>query len=537
MNKQAALLHIEDDELERRAFLRLVRDKGLPWEVKQAATLDAARACLAKSRFDVIVADSHLPDGESTELFGEIAETPFVLVTGTLQEQMALRLMERGADDYLVKDVEHRHLDALPVVVAKTLYRQALHERERRLTRELAAAKLVAENARVAAEHASRAKDHFLAVLSHELRTPLTPVVAALSMLKDGHRCKGHVPEMLEIIRRNVDLEVRLIDDLLDMTRITRGKIELHKQPATFGEVIGRAVEICRPDIEARQLNFSVDLGSAAACLVHADAGRLHQVFWNLLKNAIKFTPKGGCVGIHCQVDGHNVVAEVGDSGRGIEPEDLGRIFNAFEQAERSITRQFGGLGLGLAIARAIVELHGGEISASSGGKGKGATFTVKLPLLSVVRGPSSVAADSELRTTDHGPRTAAQPLRILLVEDHGDTARMMRQLLTMDGHDVKVAGDVATALEEAGKGSFDLLLSDLGLPDGCGMDLMTTLRARGCTMPGIALSGYGREADICRSREAGFVAHLTKPTSPDLLAEAIAAVAGRGSPGSAAPA
>jgi CheY-like chemotaxis protein len=257
----------------------------------------------------------------------------------------------------------------------------------------------------------------------------------------------------------------------------------------------------------------------------------LQQVFWNLLKNAIKFTPHGGCVGIRCRLDGHTVVAEVMDSGEGIDPALLPHLFRPFEQGGAGMTRQFGGLGLGLTITKGLVEQHGGSIDAHSEGKGKGATFRVRLPLLTTAPPSTPVAAELP------APQKALQPaaaLRILLVEDHGDTAKIMRRLLRMEGHEVEVAGDVATAVVLASERRFDLLLSDLGLPDGSGVDLICALRQRGNMMPAIALSGYGQEQDLDRTREAGFSAHLTKPVNLDRLAATIAAVAGRSTPATA---
>ena len=261
-----------------------------------------------------------------------------------------------------------------------------------------------------------------------------------------------------------------------------------------------------------------MDVGPAAPYWIEADAPRLQQVFWNLLKNAVKFTPHGGTIGIRCRPDQGHVVIEVSDSGIGIEPEALPRIFNAFEQAERSITRQFGGLGLGLTISKALVEMHGGTIEARSEGRHKGATFRIRLPLAAPVGHPEAPAPAL--------PRARpVRPLRILLVEDHGVSANMLRLVLAADGHEVAMAGDLATAMDLADRQAFDLLISDLGLPDGSGHDLMRRLRQRGHTLPGIALSGYGQEEDIQRSREAGFAAHLTKPASRELLVEAIASV------------
>jgi len=381
------------------------------------------------------------------------------------------------------------------------------------------------QTAKDAAERANRAKDQFLAVLSHELRTPLTPVVMGVSMLRARTDLDPAVCDILEMIHRNIAMEVGLIDDLLDVTRIANGKIEFHRSPVELSTAISRAVEICKPEIEARGLHFGLDMGSDEPYWVEADVPRLQQVFWNLLKNAVKFTPYGGCIGIRCRSEDGYVVAEVTDTGIGIEPEALRRIFKAFEQTDLSGPRYFGGLGLGLAICKALVELHGGTISAHSDGPGKGATLRVRLPLCPAV-GPAEASSPSALH------ERAIRPLRILLVEDHVVTAKMTRMVLTTDGHTVETAGDVATALELAGQRDFDLLLSDLGLPDGSGHDLMRELRARGHNFPAIALSGYGQENDVQRSREAGFAAHLTKPASREAVVKAVASATAQQPPG-----
>jgi two-component system CheB/CheR fusion protein len=339
-----------------------------------------------------------------------------------------------------------------------------------------------------------------------------------VSMLQRRADLDPEVRETLEMVRRNVEMEARLIDDLLDVSRIARGKIELSRNAVELCTVIRRAVEVCEPDIEARRLHFGVDLGPDASYWVDVDAARLQQVFWNLLKNAIKFTPHDGCVGIRCRLDDAHVLVEVNDSGIGIEPEAISRIFNAFEQAERSITQQFGGLGLGLAISKALVEMHGGQINAQSEGRDKGSTFRVRLPLCASAGQPKPPAPAAPL------PR-AVRHFRILVVEDHGVTAKMMKMVLTREGHTVEMAGDVATAVQLADRQAFDLLMSDLGLPDGSGHDLIRQLRERGHKFPAIALSGYGQEEDIRHSREAGFAAHLTKPASREAVVEAIAVV------------
>ncbi len=392
---------------------------------------------------------------------------------------------------------------------------------------ELAAAKLGAERAKEAAEAASNAKDHFLAVLSHEMRTPLAPVVATVVMLQADPRFDADTRDSLAMIRRNVEMEARLIDDLLDVTRIEKGKIELDRQPVDLGTIIHHAAEVCMPDIQARNVEFGIDAADGPYW-VDADAARLQQVLWNLLKNAIKFTPASGCVGIRCwrDVDGY-VIAEVNDSGEGIDPEVLPRLFNAFEQESRQTTRQFGGLGLGLAISKALTEMHGGTLVVRSEGKGKGATFALRLPLLTAEAAVLSPTPISQAPA----PAAPTRSVRILLVEDHGDTARIMRRLLSAKGHKVQMAADITTALKLALAQPFDLMLSDLGLPDGSGLDLMRAIRAKGLKLPGIALSGYGQEKDMRQSREAGFVAHLIKPVSLPKLEEAIARIVGQGIP------
>lgn len=369
------------------------------------------------------------------------------------------------------------------------------------------------EDARIAAERSNQAKDEFLAVLSHELRTPLTPVLAALSLMKRQGGLSAEALHHVEVIRRNVSVEARLIDDLLDLTRIVRGKVSLEKRFVSLSEILSHVADVCRPDLEARRIHFEVKLEDDRY-LLFADTSRLQQVFWNIIKNSVKFTPEGGCVGVRAFSDGGRVVVEIFDSGIGIEPELLPKIFDAFEQGGSGVTRQFGGLGLGLAITKSLVEMHGGTISARSEGMNKGTVFEVVLPL----------AEEREVAATKRKgfSRVPEGEIQILLVEDHGDTARLTQALLESVGHKVEVAGDVAQALKVASEKPFDLLISDLGLPDRSGLELMRELKDSGKLLKGIALSGYGREDDVHRSKEAGFSEHLTKPVDFEILERAV---------------
>jgi two-component system CheB/CheR fusion protein len=390
--------------------------------------------------------------------------------------------------------------------------------------------------AKETAEAASEAKDHFLASLSHELRTPLTPVLAIASVLEEEPRLPGYARQQLAVIRRNVELEARLIDDLLDLTRIERGKIELRPEPIDARQLLEDALHACcQQDIDSGRVRVTWDL-AAASHRVRADAPRLSQVFWNLLRNAMKFTPDGGRVHLATRDEEGQLVVTVTDSGIGIEPARLAHIFDAFEQGDPAITSRFGGLGLGLAISRAIVELHGGMIGATSDGTHRGATFAVRLPL-----DPGRPAEEEEgveegaaagSRGAARAAPAATKLLRILLVEDHADTAAAMADLLSGLGHKVTVAGGTAAALaavERLAAGNsgpaLDLVISDLGLPDGNGHELMRKLSRR-YGLKGIALSGYGMEDDREKSLQAGFSRHLTKPVQLRALQAAIREVA-----------
>ena len=366
---------------------------------------------------------------------------------------------------------------------------------------------------------ANAAKDQFLALLSHELRNPLTPVLAMVGELEASTPDSAETKEPLEVIRRNVELEARLIDDLLDVTRISKGKLQLTFETVSVNEIVKRAHEICREEASAKQLMVEFHL-NAESPFVEADPARLQQVFWNLIKNGVKFTAEHGRIIIETR----NPVPEqieirITDTGIGIEPDKLDRIFNAFEQGQLSITRRFGGLGLGLAISKAMVEAHGGRIRAESGGKDQGATFTitlktVKAPVVTVPADGAGMRRDEKRDVSD------TKRHRVLVVDDHEDTCTGMKMMLQRRGYDITVAHNADQALARAGEQEFDLLISDIGLPDRSGYELMRELSGKG--LRGIALSGFGSEHDISKARAAGFSEHLTKPINFDKLDEAI---------------
>jgi PAS domain S-box-containing protein len=369
-------------------------------------------------------------------------------------------------------------------------------------------------NALDAAEAANRAKDAFLAALSHELRTPLTPVLFLAATLERSPDVAPGLREDFAMIRRNIELEARLIDDLLDLTRITRGKLQLDLQPTDLHAVLERSIALLRGEIDARHLVVTVDL-AATRHQANADSVRLQQVFWNVLKNAVKFTPEGGAVSLR------STLTEAGawhlavtDSGLGITAEEMPRIFEAFAQGEEASSHRFGGLGLGLAISGLLVREHGGRIWAESAGRNHGATFHIELPLDAT---PGAIGPVPNATVV----APAARSRRILLVEDHQPTWQTLERLLKGRGYEVTIAATAERARQLAATSTFDLMISDLGLPDGSGHDLAVEF-VRDYGMKAIALSGYGMEEDLQRRKNAGFLDHLTKPIDIEDLHDTI---------------
>jgi PAS domain S-box-containing protein len=373
------------------------------------------------------------------------------------------------------------------------------------------------------AESASRAKDAFLAQLSHELRTPLTPVLMTVASLKDDHALPEYAREQLADVERNVLLESRLIDDLLDLTRITAGKLRLREERCNVRFLLLSAVELVRDDAQQKGLRLQVEL-THASNRIRGDSSRLQQVFWNLIQNAVKFTPTGGTITVTSSLlhgeDGSEprLRVEVRDDGIGFDPEVASSLFEPFQRGHIANDHRFPGLGLGLAIVKAVVDLHDGSIAAHSDGMNHGATFTLELP--ACVPPAESDTASSQAETGDAFDGKSAS-LKLLLVEDHEPTRRVLSLLLARAGHEVVPATCVSEALNIAATQSFHGVISDLGLPDGHGAELMSKLRERH-GLRGIAMSGYGTEEDVQRSHDAGFVAHLIKPVTSQEVRRAL---------------
>jgi len=369
--------------------------------------------------------------------------------------------------------------------------------------------------ARDAAEKTAAARDRFLAALSHELRTPITPALMAANVLEKDTGLPESARSDVSLIRRNIELEARLIDDLLDLTRITRGGLSLQREEMNLHIALNRAIEACQAEARQKRLTLNILL-EARRTMIQGDPVRVQQACWNVLRNAVKFTPERGSISIRTGNDEHNQVwVEISDTGVGFAPDQAQRIFEAFEQVDsRGGGGRFGGLGLGLAISRSILHAHGGTLEAHSAGPNHGAKFTLAFQLMNGAgRHPA--------------PALPRRKLNILLVEDHKDTRVCLQRLLEAASYRITSAGTAQAALDLAETTRFDLVISDLGLPDLGGHELMRRLHTR-FGLPGIALSGYGMETDVEQSRAVGFTHHLTKPVSFDRLKSYVAEFAGK---------
>ena len=524
-----SLVLVVEDNQDLSGFIRQCLDP----ECHTIAASEGAQALeLARQHApDLIVTDMLMPGMSGQVLVRELkadatlADIPVIILTARADDELKTSLLADGVQDYVTKpfvleELRARVRNQLVAKHARDMLQRELTSQTRdlnKLAEEMAIRARELARAKEAAESANKAKDRFLAVLSHELRTPLTAVLAATDLLEaSDHPHDSEVKKLSGMIRRNVNVEARLIDDLLDLTRITRGKLQMRLQDADVHAAIRDTVQFCAVEVADKGLNLQLHL-NATRTVMRGDPARLQQVFWNLLSNAVKFSHPGGRVTISTSdVAGDRTRIEVTDMGIGIEHASLDTVFEAFKQTEGAIAARSGGLGLGLAIARGLVEAHRGTISVLSEGPGKGATFIVEFHARAATPADApNVAAPAA------PPAHETKPCVILLVEDHDDTRRTLKALLTKKGYQVVAAGSIAEAHELANSRAIDLLLSDISLPDGSGLDLMQALQSRG-PLQGIAMSGFGTSEDVKKSRQAGFFEHIVKPVSFDHLEKVI---------------
>jgi signal transduction histidine kinase len=537
---------IVDDRPENLMALEAILDgRGLTL-VRANSGREALKAMLAQE-FALVLMDIAMPvlDGYQTaELIRKnerLRLTPIIFLTADNQaDAHVFKGYSVGAVDYLFKPVVPEVLlSKVSVFVELCRNRQALREQAAELQRaydemeqrviertsDLAAAKL-------AAETMNRLKDEFLATLSHELRTPLNAILGWTHILESGKRDAAMIARATRVIRKSAQAQAALVTHILDVSRIIGGKLALHLTEVDVGAVIGNTLETLQPATAAKSISIETRFDGRATLI--ADQDRLQQVMWNLLSNAIKFTPKGGRVVVEMTATAQDVRITVADNGVGIDAAFLPRVFERFAQADASQSRAQGGLGLGLAIARHLVELHGGVIDVESAGKNQGTTVTVLLP----VRARPIDAATDESRPSSAALEDAPQPLTslagvsVLVVDDEEDARDVLTLILQDHGADVTAVGSAAAALESLRQHLPDVLVSDIGMPGDDGHALLRKLRSldvtQGAQLPAIALTAYATPADAAKARAAGFDRHVRKPVSPAEIVDVVAVMAAR---------
>jgi signal transduction histidine kinase len=498
----ALLLNVDDDDAARYVNTRILRLAG--FEVIEAANGATAKRLIHERAPALVLLDVKLPDINGRELAAQIKSDPataqiVVLQTSASHVEMRHRVasLEAGADGYLVAPIEAEELVAH--VRALLRMRKAEHERQKALE---------------ALKEADRRKDEFLAMLAHELRNPLAPIRNAVEILQlSGDRMVHE--RARELIRRQVAHLARLVDDLLEVSRITQRKVVLQRRVVSLRSIVDSAVEVARPLLDAHHHTLAVRLPEDDLWL-DVDSVRLSQVIGNLLHNAAKFTPPAGAVALDAVRKGDVLEICVTDNGVGIAPGLLSSVFELFSQADRSLERSQGGLGIGLSLVKGLVEMHGGTVSAQSAGVGQGSRFTIHLPLERLL------AAGPPAARTRPEPRRAVR--RILVVEDNLDSAEAMQLLLSEMGHEVAIVNDGREAVDVARGFAPEIVLLDIGLPGMDGYALARALRSMPETLGArmIAVSGYGQQKDRALSQAAGFDNHLVKPVDPARLADVI---------------
>jgi signal transduction histidine kinase len=518
MTDALRLLIVDDDLVDRRAVKRLLATAGVVAEIVECSDRDSALAAVQRERFDCVLLDYRLPGTDGVTLLRDLRDRSMdlavVALTGQGDQELAVELMKAGASDYLDKNnltperLERSLRYALSMSRAE-LQRRELLEREQR--------------ARLEAQAANRAKDEFLATLSHELRTPLNAILGWTQLLAGGQLDAAAGRRAIEIIERNTRLQAQLIDDLLDISRIITNQLRLELRPVAVDAILQAAIDTAVPAAAAKDIAIvreTADLGTSVSC----DQARMQQVIWNLLSNAIKFTPEHGTVRLSEGRDNGHVVLTVSDTGIGIEPEFLPHVFDRFRQQDPATTRRHGGLGLGLSIVRHIVDMHGGTIEVASEGAGRGAAFTVKIPVAAV----AAEAARSADRDRD-GAETSLEGIRVLVVDNEADARGLVSAILESRGAEVTAVESAAEALQTIEADRPDVLLSDIAMPGVDGYGLIREVRRResaAAPLPAAALTAFAADSDRVKAIDAGYQAHLRKPVEPAELTAVVAALA-----------
>ena len=516
----ARLLVVDDEENLRITTAAILEKEG--YAVDTASSGNEAISLLATADYDLVLTDLHMEAGEGLAVLNEIRRnaplTISVVLTGFASVESAIAALQEGAYDYLVKpcDIEtmkhtiRRGVEHRKLMLAEQKARADLEQLNLDLEQRIAERTAELTRLNVELAEANRAKDVFLATLSHELRTPLTPVVGWIKLLRSGNLDAKSVSQALDAIERNAWLQARLIDDLLDTSRIATGKLQFEPRPTDLNVAVRAALDTVRGLAASRNINLDVNL-SPATLVVMGEPVRLQQIAWNLLSNAIKFTEPGGKVTVTTESDGLEARLTVDDSGVGITPDFLPHVFDRFRQADGSTSRRHGGLGLGLAIADALAKMHGGSLSATSEGVGMGSSFSFRIGLVSAAK----IAAEIVEKKA-----RSFEGLDVLVVEDSEDTLMLLSALFRNKGAHVITAASAAEALQSAKDRRPDVVISDIGMPDVDGYEFLRQLKKLPGLgdVPAIAVSGYASDEDRQRALSVGYLTLVPKPVDVDVL-------------------
>jgi signal transduction histidine kinase len=520
----ARLMVVDDEESLRITTAAILEKEG--YTVDVASSGNEAVGLLANADYDLVLTDLHMEGGEGLMVLNEIRRnaplTISVVLTGFASVESAIAALQEGAYDYLVKPcdietmkhtirrgVEHRRL-----MLAEQKARADLEQLNLDLEKRIAERTAELTRLNVELADANRAKDVFLATLSHELRTPLTPVVGWIKLLRSGNLDNKSIAQALDAIERNAWLQARLIDDLLDTSRIATGKLQFEPRPTDLNVTVKAALDTVMAMAAARNIELSIRL-SSSTLVVMGEPVRLQQIAWNLISNAIKFTDPGGKVTVKTETDGQHACLSVSDTGVGISPDFLPHVFDRFRQADGSTSRRHGGLGLGLAIADALAKMHGGRMEAHSDGMGTGSSFTFRIGLISAA---SLAPEKTESRTR------SLKDLNVLIVEDSVDTLTLLSTMLAREGAKVMQASSAREALAAASTNPPDIIISDIGMPEIDGYEFLQQLKqVPGLDgVPAVAISGYASDEDRRKALNVGYLALMAKPLNVDALFDLI---------------
>jgi signal transduction histidine kinase len=530
-----AQILLVDDIAANRLALRAVLEP-LGQQIIEARSGDEALKATLDHDFAVILMDVQMPGMDGFETVQILRQrertrvTPVIFVTAFGDITPATRGYSLGAFDFMTKPLDPDVLRARVGALVALWQRGQQLEQQAEELRQNEVARACERAAREAAEAANRMKDEFLATLSHELRTPLSAILGWAQVLRRGGKDENDLQRGLQTIERNARAQAQLIEDLLDMSRITSGKVLLDMQTLNPQGFLDAAIETVRPAADAKNIRIEKRFAVHPGMLVAGDPARLQQVVWNLLSNAIKFTPRDGLVTVDLEGRDGSVVVTVRDSGAGIRPEFITHVFERFRQADASMTRRHGGLGLGLAIVKHLIEQHGGTVRAESPGEGLGSSFSFELPLAkaqtraerraSMILGgtPPPAAPDLTLRDLNGAS--------VLVVDDDRDARELIARILTDCHAKVRIAASAREAFSALQLEMPDLLISDLGMPEVDGFELLSWVRAlprdRGGLLPAVALTAFARSEDRLRALEAGFSSHISKPVEPSELIDVV---------------